>query len=94
MKKLNEVEMNNNDLTVRSSRKELQSIEMGKKLELLERDLANNSQNYNTNLQGLRQEVGKLQQANHQLGLQLHDKQQEVQHKINMINKLQNDLKA
>ena len=26
MKKLNEVEMNNNDLTVRSSRKELQSI--------------------------------------------------------------------
>lgn len=93
-KKVNEVEINNNDLTVKSSKKELESIELTKKVEILERDLATNSQNYNQIINENRRDIAQLQQNNHHLTSQLQEKQQDLQNKVNQIKKLEEDIKT
>jgi uncharacterized protein involved in exopolysaccharide biosynthesis len=93
VKKINETEINNNDLTVRSSRKELEAIELSRKVEILERDLSTQGQNYNHTINSLRQDLASLQHKHQELGNQLYEKNQELQNKLNLISKLEQDLK-
>lgn len=80
-------------MTVRSSRKELETIELGKRVELLEKDLEINNKHYNQTINSLRQELAALHNKNQELAAQLFSKNQELQNRMTVISRLERDLK-